>query len=75
MAELSESRKAVDVMAEQFRVARARRQWSQEEVAKRAGVDPARVSQIENGRRDPRFSTVVRIAGALGLQVLIGDAA
>ncbi len=44
---------------------------SQAELAEKAGVRTATVSDIEGGRIDPRISTVKAIAGALSLG--IGD--
>lgn len=45
---------------------------TQAEVARRMGTDPANVWQIEHGRMDPRLSTVLRFAAALGARVHIG---
>lgn len=75
MADSAAPRKAMDVFAESVRVARARRQWSQAEVAEKAGTTADRIGQIESGAVDPRLSTVERVAGALGLTVTIGEAA
>jgi transcriptional regulator with XRE-family HTH domain len=42
--------------------------WTQEELAERAGVSLAIVSSLEQGlRQDPRLSTVVKLARALGV--------
>lgn len=38
---------------------------TQEEVAGRCGVHPTEVSRIEAGKRDPRISTVRRLAKAV----------
>ena len=62
-------------LAEQVRAERARRQLTQEQLAELAGMSPARISEIENGGTDPRFSTIVRVADALGLAVSIAPAA
>lgn len=75
MASSAESRKAIDVFAESVRVARARRQWSQAEVAEKAGTTADRIGQIEAGTVDPRLSTVERVAEALGLSVNIAEIA
>ncbi len=42
---------------------------TQEEVAERSGVHATEVSRIEGGKRDPRISTVERLAKALEVQV------
>jgi transcriptional regulator with XRE-family HTH domain len=47
--------------------ARTRAGMTQEDVAGRSGVHPTEVSRIERGQRDPRVSTVVRLAAALGV--------
>jgi transcriptional regulator with XRE-family HTH domain len=44
---------------------RQARRLSQESLAYLAGVSRAQISIIENGRRQPRIETVVRLAGAL----------
>ncbi len=46
-------------------LARRRLHLTQEEVSGRSGVHPTEVSRIENGERDVRVSTLVRLAGAL----------
>ncbi len=43
--------------------------WSQPQLAVRAGVAVSAVSQIENGRRSPNVGTLEKIAGALGVEV------
>lgn len=40
---------------------------TQEEVAERSGVHVTEVSRIEGGKRDPRVSTVQRLADAVGV--------
>ena len=40
-----------------------------EEVAGRAGMHPDHYRRIENGRLDPRLSSVVRITRALGIRL------
>jgi transcriptional regulator with XRE-family HTH domain len=48
---------------------RAREQagMTQEEVAERSGVHATEVSRIEAGKRDPRVTTLERLAGAVGV--------
>jgi transcriptional regulator with XRE-family HTH domain len=38
---------------------------TQEEVAERSGVHATEVSRIEGGKRDPRVSTLIRLAAAV----------
>ncbi len=40
---------------------------TQEQVAERSGVHVTEVSRIEGGKRDPRVSTVKRLAEAVGV--------
>ncbi|HYQ77494.1 MAG TPA: helix-turn-helix transcriptional regulator [Solirubrobacterales bacterium] len=48
-----------------LREARLRLELSQEQVAERSGVHATEVSRIEAGKRDPRVSTVERLAKAV----------
>jgi transcriptional regulator with XRE-family HTH domain len=48
-----------------MREARKKLELTQEQVAERCGVHPTEVSRIEAGKRDPRVSTVRRLAKAL----------
>jgi transcriptional regulator with XRE-family HTH domain len=48
-----------------LRCARERRDMTQEEVADRSGVHATEVSRIEAGKRDPRVSTLERLAEAV----------
>ncbi len=41
---------------------------TQEQLARRAGVHPSEVSRLEREARDPRLSTIVRLAAALGVE-------
>jgi transcriptional regulator with XRE-family HTH domain len=40
---------------------------TQEEVGQQSGVHPTEVSRIEAGKRDPRVSTLERLAKAVGV--------
>jgi transcriptional regulator with XRE-family HTH domain len=51
-----------------LRAARERLGLSQEQVANRCGVHATEVSRIEGGKRDPRVSTVVRLARAVEVE-------
>jgi transcriptional regulator with XRE-family HTH domain len=44
---------------------RTRQKLSQTQVSTRSGIHATEVSRIERGLRDPRLSTVVRLARAL----------
>jgi transcriptional regulator with XRE-family HTH domain len=49
-----------------LRAARVELGLSQEEIADRSGVPQGEISRIERGERDPRVSTVLRLAKAIG---------
>ena len=51
-----------------LRAARLKLELSQEQVAHRSGVHATEVSRIEAGKRDPRVSTVERLARAVELK-------
>jgi transcriptional regulator with XRE-family HTH domain len=48
-----------------LRLARKRHDLTQEEVAERSGVHATEVSRIEAGKRDPKVSTLERLAAAV----------
>jgi transcriptional regulator with XRE-family HTH domain len=53
-----------------LRTARQGAGVSQSALARRVGISGSQLAQIENGQRvDPHFSTVARIAGAMGLSL------
>lgn len=54
--------------------ARRARGWSQAELAKRAGISQQAVQRYESGEREPRVSSVIAMASALGvtLSYLLG---
>jgi transcriptional regulator with XRE-family HTH domain len=43
--------------------------WTLDHLAARAGVAPAALEAVEAGRRDPRFTTLCRLARALDCPV------
>jgi transcriptional regulator with XRE-family HTH domain len=55
------------------RMLRRRRRLNQREFAAIAGVPRSTIDRIESGRCDPRFSTMVRLAGAAGLRFVLVD--
>jgi transcriptional regulator with XRE-family HTH domain len=48
-----------------LRDARLRLELTQEQVAERSGVHATEVSRIEAGKRDPKISTLERLAAAV----------
>jgi transcriptional regulator with XRE-family HTH domain len=63
------SRDAVVSFAENLRRLRKERELSQEELGARAGIQMADISRYESASRDPRISTVARLAIALEVPV------
>jgi transcriptional regulator with XRE-family HTH domain len=47
---------------------RRRAGWTQEEFAHRAGLERAYISSVECGKRNPRFTQLMRILDGLGLE-------
>ncbi len=57
-----------------YKVLRARREaigLTQHDVAKRSGLLQTNYSKIEEGKSDPRFSTLQEIARALSLELML----
>lgn len=55
--------------AENLHSVRQRRRMSQEELAARAGVNRTQISLMEGGKRLPRLDTLIKLAGALEVDV------
>jgi transcriptional regulator with XRE-family HTH domain len=53
--------------AKNLREARRRAGLSQEELGARSALHSTEISRLERGKREPRLSTIVRLAGALEL--------
>ena len=54
-------------LGQNLRAARETREWTQEELGQRSGVQAGEISRIEAGKRDPRVSTVEKLARAIGV--------
>jgi transcriptional regulator with XRE-family HTH domain len=54
-------------LADRVILERARRDWSQEDLARQAGISPATVAKVEKGRGGTRARTLYKIAAALGM--------
>ena len=54
-------------MAGNLLALRSRRFMTQVELAKAAGVSPTTINRVETGKMDPRFSTIKKLAAALGV--------
>ena len=53
------------IYAAKIRASRGLLNWSQGELAERAGVSKQSVTRIENGTMDPRFSTITALYQAI----------
>lgn len=62
---MSPSSAPTDAFPERLRVARARRELSQDGLAKRANLQPSAISHFETGTRKPSFDNLRRLADAL----------
>jgi transcriptional regulator with XRE-family HTH domain len=60
---------ALLALGRRLRQIRRARELSQEALAAAAGVHPKHLSEIERANKDPRATTVVRLADALGVTV------
>jgi transcriptional regulator with XRE-family HTH domain len=56
-----------DRFARNLRAARAEAGLSQERLSALAGLHRTEISLLERGERDPKLSTIVRLADALGV--------
>jgi transcriptional regulator with XRE-family HTH domain len=55
-----------EIFKERLKIAREKlRQWSQSELAGRAGLPPSSIAHFESGSRKPSFDTLRRLANAL----------
>jgi len=58
----------VGALGKNLRAARKKLGLTQEQVAERSGVQAGEISRIEAGKRDPRVSTLERLAKAVELK-------
>ena len=62
-------------LADELREMRSALGLTQRELARRIGRPPPRVSELESGEGDPRISTVIAVASALGMELMVVPAA
>jgi transcriptional regulator with XRE-family HTH domain len=62
---MPQDRRPSDVFQDRLRASRDLRQWSQSELAGRAGMPPSSIAHFEAGSRKPSFETLRRLANAL----------
>jgi transcriptional regulator with XRE-family HTH domain len=60
---------------ERVKKLRLRREWTQERLAEEADLNSVQVSHIERGANEPKLTTIIRLARALGVKAgkLIGE--
>jgi transcriptional regulator with XRE-family HTH domain len=56
-------------LAKTLKTLRKARGWSQPVLAKKAGVSAGYLARLERARHDPRLSTLIKLAKALGVPV------
>jgi len=59
---------AVVKIGKQIRRERVKRFWTQERLASEAGITQKALSQIESDKVEPRFSTILKLAEAFGIE-------
>lgn len=57
--------------AENLKLIRKKRGFTQKEIAERLGVSQPNYAQYENGKRKPKVETIRRIADALGVNIAV----
>jgi len=62
---MSDERAPSDVFKERLKAARNLRDWSQEELAAKAGMPPSSIGHYESGSRKPSFYTLRKLATVL----------
>lgn len=62
-----ENRQAI--LGERVRARRQELGLSQEQLSEKAGLDRTYVSSLESGRRNPAFSTLLKLASALEIDL------
>jgi len=62
---MNEESKPSEIFMERLRAARELREWSQSDLAARAGMPPSSIAHFETGTRKPSFDTLKRLANAL----------
>ncbi len=56
-------------LAMKLKALRKERGWKQPDLAKKSGLSPGYIARLETGRHDPKLSTLVKLAKALGVPV------
>jgi DNA-binding XRE family transcriptional regulator len=59
----------VDILANQFKELRKRKQLTQTQLADKLGMEKGQISKIENGKFNLTLSTINKMATALGAKI------
>lgn len=62
---------AIEYLAESLKQARDDKKLSQRSLSRRTGVTQAKISQIEHATVDPQVSTLIKLARALDLEIML----
>jgi transcriptional regulator with XRE-family HTH domain len=62
--------RVLERLAVKLKALRKERGWTQPDLAKKAALSPGYIARLETGRHDPKLSTLVKLAKALGVSVM-----
>jgi len=62
-------RNVLQRLALEIKALRKERGWTQSALARKAGVSAGHIARLETMRHDPKLSTLVKLAKALGVPV------
>ena len=69
MSDLARTPKQIGTLIQR---ARKKRDWTQQQLAERAGLRQATISTIESGEKPAKLDTILAVLAALDLEVRIG---
>lgn len=58
-----------EIIGERMRLARTRKEWNQSDLARAVKKPRQHISQVEQGRQQPRAELLIDIADALGVTI------
>jgi len=58
-----------EIIGERMRLARTRKEWNQSDLARAVNRPRQHISQVEQGRQQPRAELLIDIADALGVTI------
>jgi transcriptional regulator with XRE-family HTH domain len=58
-----------EIIGERMRLARTRKDWNQSDLARAVNKPRQHISQVEQGRQQPRAELLIDIADALGVTI------